>query len=164
MRDSSTLTRVQRHQEQKEDAWVDSMIEVAHTATKLFARHTCRMCHVYVDEQLEFERQQQQFDFYKAHQQSVSNKENSSPGVSSPWANLVANAGPSPFEVELYRQFLFDEESVVDTVENHLHRNYDECKDNEDQEQQQSENLTCSHEHDKLLEDEEHTAATQHSN
>lgn len=82
---------VRKSPQKRREDWVDSVVEVAQTCKKLFTRHTCRVCQVYVDEQVEFEIQQQ---------------ENRS------WHDSAL----SMMEVELYRQFLFDEDSVVEGV------------------------------------------------
>ena len=76
----------------KED-WVDSVADTAAAMKKFFTRTTCRLCQVYVDEQVQYEVQQEQ----KPNSQS--------------WITPISN-----FEVELYRQFLFDEDSVVEQV------------------------------------------------
>jgi hypothetical protein len=86
----------------KED-WVDRTVRLANSCNKLFTRNTCRVCQVYADKQVEFEQRQ----------------EGSGDALASPisrvWQKTVMLA-PSTLEVELYRQFLFDEESVVETV------------------------------------------------
>lgn len=69
--------------------WVDKTVNLARACNKLFTKNTCRLCQVYVDQQVEFENRQEDA--------SVKNPARS-------------------MEVELYRQFLFDEESVVDGV------------------------------------------------
>lgn len=80
---------------EQKDNWVESVMNVAHTCKKLFTKHTCRLCQVYVDQQVEYERRQ---EVEGEHIQTFD-----------------ANTAPS-LEIEIYRQFLFDEGSVVETV------------------------------------------------
>jgi hypothetical protein len=77
--------------------WIDSVVEAATTANKIFTRNTCRMCHVYSDKQVEFETRNE--------------------GSSSPMERLMMRTTQqASLDVELYRQFLFDEDSVVDNA------------------------------------------------
>lgn len=78
------------------DDWVDSVVGVAQTCKKLFTQHTCRLCQVYVDEQVEFERRQEEASGHVPRKS---------------WMQTQPT-----LEVELYRQFLFDEDSVVEHV------------------------------------------------
>jgi len=93
------------------DDWVDSVVEVASTCKKLFTRHTCRVCQVYVDRQVEYEQNEEQ-------QVETRNVEDA---TAPSWLRnsiLDSNSNnPSSLEVELYRQFLFDEDSVVEVME-----------------------------------------------
>jgi hypothetical protein len=73
------------------EEWVDSVVDVASHMRKMFTKSTCRLCQVYVDNQVEFEQQQRDENFCYQKQ-------------------------PHGIEVELYRQFMFDEESVVECV------------------------------------------------
>lgn len=76
-------------------------MDVAQTCKKLFTQHTCRVCQVYTDAQVEYEvRQEKQ----QEHQHQ--------------WISHLGGFGqqPASLEVELYRQFLFDEDSVVEVV------------------------------------------------
>jgi hypothetical protein len=85
------------HQQSSQFPWIDSVVQAATTANKLFTQNTCRMCHVYSDKQVEFETQHE--------------------GLSSPMASLMMRTTQeASMEVELYRQFLFDEDSVVDNI------------------------------------------------
>ena len=79
------------------------MVEVARTCNKLFSKR-CNACNVYVKKQVEYETSQEQLL--------------GSSRTHSPMARVWQKAGiqQSQLEVELYRQFLFDEESVVDGV------------------------------------------------
>jgi hypothetical protein len=93
------------HRPHKED-WVDRTVRLAQSCNKLFTRNTCRVCQVYVDKQVEFEKRQ----------------EDTSSPISRVW--LKTAAMEPTLEVELYRQFLFDEESVVETVCDRDKENY----------------------------------------
>ena len=88
------------------DDWVDTMVSCAQAMNKLFVHNTCRLCQVYSDKQVEFERQLQE--------------ENNSSSCNNPVDRAFLRTGGIPQmllpEVELYRQFLFDEDSVVDSV------------------------------------------------
>jgi hypothetical protein len=79
------------------DDWVDTLVSCAQVVNKLFVRNTCRICQVYSDKQVEFEERLQ---------------ENSNPVDRA----MLRAAMPLHPEVELYRQFLFDEDSVVESV------------------------------------------------
>ena len=79
--------------------WVDTMVTCAETVKKLFVKNTCRLCQTYVDRQVDFE-------IKNAAQQTMTMES----------AFLNAAGAMPPVQVELYRQFLFDEESVVDSV------------------------------------------------
>jgi hypothetical protein len=95
MKEENALVGAQQQSSQVQ--WIDSVVQAATTANKLFTRNTCRMCHVYSDKQVEFETQHE--------------------GLSSPMASLMMRTTQeASMEVELYRQFLFDEDSVVDNV------------------------------------------------
>jgi hypothetical protein len=82
---------------QNSDDWVDALVSCANVVNKLFVRNTCRLCQVYSDKQVEFEQRLQ---------------DNSNP-VDRAVLRTVLPLHP---EVELYRQFLFDEDSVVESV------------------------------------------------
>jgi hypothetical protein len=95
MKEENALVGAQ--QQSSQFPWIDSVVQAATTANKLFTRNTCRMCHVYSDKQVEFETQHE--------------------GSSSPMASLMMRTTQeASLEVELYRQFLFDEDSVVDNI------------------------------------------------
>jgi len=81
-----------------EDGWVESMVEVARMCNKLWTKHTCDLCHVYVDKQVEFENRQER-------------QGSSLSPVDRAW--MKTGIDPSNLEVSMYRQFLFDEESVI---------------------------------------------------
>lgn len=81
------------------DGWVDTMVSCAQAVNKLFTKNTCRVCQVYSDKQVEFEQRLQELN------------------ITSPVDSAYLKAFiPLHPEVELYRQFLFDEDSVVDSV------------------------------------------------
>jgi hypothetical protein len=83
-------------QSQSQTQWVDTIVQAAQTANKMFAQNTCRLCHVYTDKQVEFETRNE-----------IS---------SSPLESIFMRTAEASMEVELYKQFLFDEESVNDNV------------------------------------------------
>lgn len=83
-----------------DDCWVDSVVSAARTVNKLFTRNTCRVCQLYSDKQVEFERTMAESDTI---------------GIS-PVDRAFLKTMPFQPEVALYRQFLFDEDSVVDSV------------------------------------------------
>jgi hypothetical protein len=96
-------------QNQSETDWVDTVVSCAQMVNKMFTRNTCRLCHVYSDKQVEFENSMRSVD------------ESSSP-VDRAFLKAVFPAA----EVEMYRQFLFDEDSVVDSVGHREHSHDDE--------------------------------------
>jgi hypothetical protein len=75
--------RLWQNSNSTEDGWVDSMVEVVRLCNNLFTKHTCGLCHIYVDKQVEYETRHEE-ERNRAH----------------------------PLRVDLYRQFLFDEDSV----------------------------------------------------
>jgi len=93
-----------------DEDWVDTMVSCAQAVNKMFVRNTCRLCQVYTDRQVEFEVQQQQ----------------------NPVERAFLKAALAQPEVEIYRQFLFDEESVVGGLPG-----YDDEDDEEEQPQEQ---------------------------
>ena len=88
-----------------EEGWVDSMVEVARVCNNLFTKHSCGICHLYVDKQVEFE---------SRHEDDKSGRNPLSP-VERVWKK-AAGEQHTNLEVDIYRQFLFDEESVVSGV------------------------------------------------
>ena len=86
-----------------QDRWVDTIVNCANTVNKLFTQNTCRVCQVYSDKQLEYE---------------VSLESNNS--ITSPVDRAALKTGYLHYypHVEVYRQFLFDEDSVVESVGN----------------------------------------------
>ena len=77
--------------------WVDTMVSTARAVNKLFTRHTCRICHVYVDKQVAFEQATADSPVERAA------------------LKMMGQELLHP-EVEVYRRFLFDEDSVIETV------------------------------------------------
>jgi hypothetical protein len=108
--------------------WIDTVVSCAQTINKLFTSHTCRLCHVYSDRQVEYENSLSlaaaaaaptTVDYAGSgmypqlqHQAAVISP------VERAYLKTTrsANAALLQPEVEFYRQFLFDEESVVDAV------------------------------------------------
>jgi hypothetical protein len=111
--------------------WIDTVVSCAQTINKLFTRHTCRLCHVYSDRQVEYENSLSlaaaaaptTVDYAGSgmYPQLVEQEQHQL-AVISPVERAylkttrTANAALLQPEVEFYRQFLFDEESVVDAV------------------------------------------------
>lgn len=100
------------HRENDEVGWVlDGMVQMAKSCNNLLSKNACHLCNVYVDKQLEFE-QRQECIGNGAATQAIS-------PVERVWMRTVPPEGlqpPQQMEVDLYKQFLFDEDSVVDTV------------------------------------------------
>jgi hypothetical protein len=92
--------QLRRNSTSAEDGWVGSMVEVARACNKLFTKHTCGVCHMYVDKQLE----------YETRQEDKSGGSHSQSPVERVWMKTGLERGN--MEVDLYRQFLFDEDSV----------------------------------------------------
>lgn len=78
------------------DDWIEKAGSISQAFNKLLAKSACKLCNVYVDEQVEFENRQEDYKTTMAKA----------------WMRSYKNS----MEVELYRQMLFDEESVVDSV------------------------------------------------
>ena len=76
------------------DDWIEKASSISHAFTKLLSKSACKLCSVYVDEQVEFENRQED---YKT-------------SIAKAWMRAHKP------EVEVYRQMLFDEDSVVDSV------------------------------------------------
>lgn len=74
--------------------WVDTVERTAAVMKKFFTKTTCRLCQVYVDQQVQYEVQQEDKQ------------------LGTHWVSSVRD-----LEVELYRQFLFDENSVIEHVD-----------------------------------------------
>lgn len=101
MREDAALVAADRRRQTGDEGWVESIVQVAQTCNKLFNAQTCRLCHVYADKQLEFECE-----------------ENTETATYSPVERAWLKTGreQNSLEVDLYRQFLFDEDSVVKTA------------------------------------------------
>jgi hypothetical protein len=95
--------------------WIEKASSLSQAFHKLIAKSACKMCDVYVDEQLEFENRQE--DYYNTTTGTT---------TTTSMARAWVKAYKPSMEVELYRQMLFDEESVVFSVS--------ERDDNEDEE------------------------------
>jgi hypothetical protein len=76
--------------------WIEKAGSITQAFSKLLSKSACKMCNVYVDEQVEFENRQEDY--------------------TGTMAKVWLRAYKPSLDVELYRQFLFDEESVVDNV------------------------------------------------
>lgn len=111
-------------------SFLDSLVAAANVINNVFSSSSCArsLCQVYTEKQLEFENRQ---DLLQVSQSSdimhvgLTRSEDSDDesDVSSPVdraQNKCSSAvtGSSLLEVQLYRQFLFDEESVVDNIQN----------------------------------------------
>ena len=112
---------------------LDSLVSAANVVNKIFNASTCArfMCQVYTEKQLEFEIRQD-----RLIQSSTSNEQcipltssedsgcthSSNSPVDRAYMKCASSVGATQpenaFQIQLYRQFLFDEESVVDTVRN----------------------------------------------
>jgi hypothetical protein len=91
--------------------WIEKTATIQQALATLITKTSCRLCHVYTDKQLEYENRQE------AALTTAASARNSllyTPFASGPGAG---NGGSALLEVERYRQFLFDEESVVGRVE-----------------------------------------------
>ena len=99
-----------------DEGWVDSMVQVAHAANKLFSKHTCRMCQVYTDKQVEYETRQEAALRY--HDGSPLDRVWNNSNLETA-AAAAAYSYSEQLNIELYRQFLFDEESVVSSLSRH---------------------------------------------
>ncbi|GKY99852.1 hypothetical protein MPSEU_000938900 [Mayamaea pseudoterrestris] len=95
MEETKALTvRTNTHAQQPVD-WVDTVERTASVMKKFLTRTTCRLCQVYADEQVQYEVQLEK-----------------QTGMQHETSNWVASSVRN-LEVELYRQFLFDENSVI---------------------------------------------------
>ena len=85
--------------------WVDNMVKVATAANKLVRKNCCNLCHVYVDKQVEFEEKELARENEQHQHQGMGTG-------NSPTERLWSKMNTENLEVEVYRQFLFDESSV----------------------------------------------------
>lgn len=118
--------------------WVDRMVKMANACNSLVISK-CNLCHVYANRQVEFE---QERDAARRALETPATSVFSSPASPTERVWQKMNAGCNvgninPLEVNLYRQFLFDEESVVDMLEEALDK-MDNPGDEEAAQQQQS--------------------------
>jgi hypothetical protein len=101
--------------------WIDTIVSCAQTVNKLFTSQTCRLCHVYSDRQVEYENS---LSLAASAAAATAADRRNQPAIISPVERAylkttsTTNATLLQPEVEFYRQFLFDEESVVQTVYN----------------------------------------------
>jgi hypothetical protein len=97
------------------ERWVvDSMVSAATTINKMFTLNTCRLCQVYTDKQVEYECKRQDLIMPAVYDEEEMPEDN--PVGRAIGQAAAAAAGASAWEVEIYRQFLFDEASVVENV------------------------------------------------
>ena len=106
---TSLLVQNNNNNNKADEDWVvDTVVSCAQSVNKLFVRNTCRLCQIYVDRQVSFEEETEK----------MMCSDSSSSSSSNPVERAFLKATPfiqAP-QVELYRQFLFDEDSVVDSV------------------------------------------------
>jgi hypothetical protein len=148
--DTQKTVASNHHQQQQQLDWVDTVVNCANIMNKIFTRNTCRICHIYSDKQVEFEERIQQnatitataAEWYNIQQQGAMNSTNTTDfdhdtmyhQQTQPPSNtlmLPPNSVSSllpvnPEAVELYRKYLFDEESVVDSIELRIGRSTDD--------------------------------------
>jgi hypothetical protein len=105
--------------------WVDSVVDVASTCKKILTAHTCRLCQVYTDAQVEFEVRQEE-SAQQQHQQQQQPARSAAPVANT--SSFFQTMMPNALEVEMYRQFLFDEDSVVEGV-NEREKVFDDDED-----------------------------------
>lgn len=103
------------HVRQKEwnggdEGWVESVMEVSRICNKLFSRHTCGVCRVYADKQVEFESRQEDKPSAQPHYFSMDSLFMKASGI--PHLDQKMSTGSEV--VDVCRQDLFDEGSVVD--------------------------------------------------
>ena len=96
--------------------WVDRMVQMAHACNNIVVKN-CNLCHVYANKQVEFERS----DDYPGNSLNTPATSVWSSAMSPTekvWRDLQGGCGNvQALEVNLYRQFLFDEESVIDMMD-----------------------------------------------
>lgn len=144
---TSNQQQQQVQQKQQPVDWVDTVVNCANIMNKIFTRNTCRLCHIYSDKQVEFEERIQQnatitataAEWYNLQQQgAIYNNNNSNnnielnhddtlyPQHQSQSVSTSSTPPVNPETVELYRKYLFDEESVVDSIELRIGRSTDD--------------------------------------
>jgi hypothetical protein len=112
---------------------LDSIISAANVVNKIFSASSCArmMCQVYTEKQIDFEiRQDRLLESQLSNDGALALTASEDSGCCSHTSSPVnrahlkcASAGApgrsmGAFEVQLYREFLFDEESVVDAIRN----------------------------------------------
>jgi hypothetical protein len=111
--------------------WVDRMVKVANACNSLVVSK-CNMCHVYANRQVEFEASEAA---RRRAAMTPATSVFSSPASPTErvWQKMNAScAAANSLEVNLYRQFLFDEESVVGMLESALDRVDNPGEDDDD--------------------------------
>lgn len=76
--------------------WIEKATSLSNAFNKMIAKSACKMCNMYVDQQVEFENRQEDY--------------------TTSMARAYMRAYKPSMEVELYRQMMFDEDSVVEGV------------------------------------------------
>lgn len=97
----NSLLLPSEHHSDDDPRWLDTVMSCALTVNKVFSRTTCRLCHLYSDQQLEFES--------RMMDQQISPVERAYLKAATQTTRLHP-------EVEFYRQFLFDEASVAEAI------------------------------------------------
>lgn len=141
---SVTSNHAHQQQQQQHVDWVDTVVNCATIMNKIFTRNTCRLCHIYSDKQVEFEERIQQnatitataAEWYSIQQGAMYNNDFHHDTLypeqppQEPMNHVVApshSVSPVNTEaIELYRKYLFDEESVVDSIELRIGRSSDD--------------------------------------
>jgi hypothetical protein len=108
-------TTTTRRPNNKDNDWIEKTATIQQALATLITKTSCRLCHVYADKQLEFENRQE--DYNVAAQAVTAAVGYGGMDFYAPFASSAASSAGGTLEVELYRQFLFDEESVVGRVE-----------------------------------------------
>lgn len=116
---------------------LDSLVATANVINNVFSSSSCArsLCQVYTEKQLEFENRQDILQISQSSDllqigltqsdDSDDQSDRSSPVERAHMRCSVATTSSSFLEVQLYRQFLFDEESVVDNIQNRTNCNLD---------------------------------------
>ena len=116
--------------------WVDRMVKMANACNSLVVSK-CNLCHVYANRQVEFEATEAASTSCRRALDATTPATSVFSSPLSPtekvWQKMNAGcAAANSLEVNLYRQFLFDEESVVDMLDAALEK-VDNPGDEEDE-------------------------------
>ena len=97
--------------------WVDRMVKMANACNSLVTSK-CNLCHVYANRQVEFEASERARSARALETPATSVFSSPVSPTERVWQKMNAScAAANSLEVNLYRQFLFDEESVVDMLD-----------------------------------------------